>query len=466
MRRVDFVHLFGRHAFAAASFQVGVSFAEDAAMNPDLANALVGRLDSRTAKVVVVGQGYVGLPVAMRAVEVGFPVIGYEIDAARLAALRAGESYVEDVPSAVVGAAIAGSYRATDQIEDLAGFDVAVISVPTPLRDGAPDLAFVESASRALAEGLQRGALVVLESTTYPGTTAELVTPLLESSGLRAGVDFFVGYSPERIDPGNRTYNFVNTPKVVSGIDAASLRCVEAFYGALVDRTVAVDSPAEAELVKLLENTFRHVNIALVNELAMFASDLGVDIWRAIDAAATKPFGYMRFTPGPGVGGHCLPVDPSYLSWQVKRRSGRAFRFVELANDVNDHMPDFVVTRITALLNQQSQAVRGTKILLLGLTYKAGTSDFRESPAIAVAERLAALGADLVACDPHVPATPPPRLPCPLVELDDEQIHGADLVVLLVDHPEFDISNLIRHARLIFDTKGVLRGHEFLGESL
>jgi UDP-N-acetyl-D-mannosaminuronic acid dehydrogenase/UDP-N-acetyl-D-glucosamine dehydrogenase len=428
--------------------------------------ALFDRLARRTARVVVVGQGYVGLPVAMRSVAVGFTTIGFELDAGRLDALRAGASYVEDVASTELQRALEAGYTPTDRLGDLAGFDVAVISVPTPLREGVPDLTYVEDAARALARVLRAGALVVLESTTYPGTTEELVRPILEETGLRGGIDFFLGYSPERIDPGNAKYGFVNTPKVVSGIDADSLAAVDAFYGTLVDQTVAVGSPAEAELVKLLENTFRHVNIALVNELAMFASDLGVDIWRAIDAAATKPFGYMRFTPGPGVGGHCLPVDPSYLSWRVKRRSGRAFRFVELANDVNDHMPDHVAARVTALLNRQGRAVNGTRVLLLGLTYKAGTSDFRESPSLVVAERLLALGADLVACDEHVPDVARAALPCPLVPFGAEQVAAADLVVLLVDHPEFEPATIAREGQLVFDAKGVLRGHDFRGEVL
>ena len=424
------------------------------------------RIEARDAHVVVVGQGYVGLPVAMRSVEAGFRVTGYELDPTRLAALRAGHSYVEDVSSERVAAALRSGYVATDQVEDLAGFDIAIISVPTPLRDGAPDLSFVESAAAALTRALSPGALVVLESTTYPGTTEELLRPLLEQSGLRAGVDFSLGYSPERIDPGNTTWTFENTPKVVSGIDATSLRGVEAFYGALVDKVVPVGSPAEAELVKLLENTFRHVNIALVNELAMFAGDLGVDIWRAIDAASTKPFGYMRFTPGPGVGGHCLPVDPSYLSWRVKKASGQSFRFVELANDVNEHMPDYVVRRITALLNEHSRAVRGTKILLLGMAYKAATSDWRESPSIVVAERLAGLGADLRACDPHIPAVMRPGFELELVDFTPENLSAADLVVLLVDHPEFDPDEICRHASVVFDAKGTLRGRSFDGETL
>ena len=429
-------------------------------------STLLERIDDRQAHVVVVGQGYVGLPVAMRSVEAGFRVTGYELDPTRLDSLHAGLSYVEDVPNERISAALAMGYAVTDQVEDLAGFDVAVISVPTPLRDGAPDLSYVESAAAALARVLRPGALVVLESTTYPGTTEELLRPLLEQSGLVAGKDFYLGYSPERIDPGNPTWTFENTPKVVSGIDPESLRCVEAFYGALVEKVVPVGSPAEAELVKLLENTFRHVNIALVNELAMFAGDLGVDIWRAIDAASTKPFGYLRFTPGPGVGGHCLPVDPSYLSWRVRRRSGHPFRFVELANDVNEHMPDYVARRITALLNNNSRPVRGTRILLLGIAYKAATSDWRESPSIAVAERLAALGAELSACDPHIPEVLQPGLTMDLVDFTPEALAAADLVLVLVDHPEFDPDDICRHGKLVFDAKGILRGRTFAGETL
>ncbi|MSZ29891.1 MAG: nucleotide sugar dehydrogenase, partial [Actinobacteria bacterium] len=290
--------------------------------------------------------------------------------------------------------------------------------------------------------------------------------PLLEGSGLTAGRDFHLGYSPERIDPGNTQYTFDNTPKVVSGIDAESLACVGAFYSTLVEQVVPVGSCAEAELVKLLENTFRHVNIALVNELAMFAEDLGVDIWSAIDAASTKPFGYMRFTPGPGVGGHCLPVDPSYLSWRVRRQSGHAFRFVELANDVNEHMPDYVVTRIVSMLNKSERSVKGSKILLLGMAYKAGTSDWRESPSVKVAERLAALGADLRACDSHIPAVFAPGFDLRLEEFGPEALAAADLVVLLVDHLEFDADVICEHSTLIFDAKAILRGREFSGEIL
>jgi len=419
-------------------------------------------------RLVVVGQGYVGLPLAVRAVEQGFDVIGLDLDEERITRIGAGDSPVEDITHARLQAALAtGRYRPTTDAGDGAGFAIAVISVPTPLREGAPDLSFIETAARSLGAHLTAGACVILESTTYPGTTQELVGPLLEAaSGLTVGTDFALGYSPERIDPGNPTWRFENTPKVVSGVDDNSLRVVQGFYDQIVERTVAVSSPKEAELVKLLENTFRHVNIALVNELAMFAGDLGVDIWSAIDAASTKPFGYMRFTPGPGVGGHCLPVDPSYLSWSVRRRSGHAFRFVELANDVNEHMPDYVVQRIIGLLNRHGRAVQGTRILLLGVAYKAATSDWRESPSVAVAERLAALGADLQACDPHVPEANLAGLGLSLVPYGPDALAAADLVVLLVDHPAFDPDEICRTASLVFDAKGMLRGREFSGEIL
>ena len=415
------------------------------------------------SRVVVVGQGYVGLPVAMRAVEIGFPVVGYDVSTGRIGRLADGDSYVEDIPSPVIRAALERGFTPTADAADLADFDIAVITVPTPLREGAPDLTYVESATRALVPHLRAGALVVLESTTYPGTTTELVAPILEESGLKVGDDFHLGYSPERIDPGNPTWNLVNTPKVVSGVDETSLDLVAAFYGRLCEQVVPVGSPAEAELVKLLENTFRHVNIALVNELARFAHGLGVDIWRSIDAASTKPYGFMRFTPGPGVGGHCLPIDPSYLSWQVRRQLGHTFRFVELANDVNEHMPDYVVERITAMLNAAKRAVNGSRILLLGLAYKAGTADFRESPSTVVADRLAALGAELRICDPHVAAMTGDES---LVPFSPQEIAAADLVVLLVDHPEFEPAIIAEHGKLVFDTKGRLRGVDFVGELL
>lgn len=405
-------------------------------------------------KVVVVGQGYVGLPLAMRAVEVGYDVVGFDVDKDRIKALAAGESYVEDISSAQLLAAIkTGRYRAADCAKASAGFDVAVITVPTPLREGNPDLSFIEGSARSLARYLRPGATVILESTTYPGTTEELVGPILEEgSGLLAGAEFHLGYSPERIDPGNPAWHFGNTPKVVSGIDAASLEAVEAFYDSVVETTVPMPSCKEAELTKLLENTFRHVNIALVNELAMFAHDLGIDVWAAIDAASTKPFGYMRFTPGPGVGGHCLPIDPSYLSWRVKRALGQSFRFVELANDVNDHMPDYVLRRLVAAFNRQKRAVNGSRILLLGLAYKRNTGDARESPAMRIVELLLEMGADVRAADPHVTAG---RVPAQVRRVDctAEEVAAADAVVLLTDHDSFDLDMVVAAARYVLDTR-------------
>jgi UDP-N-acetyl-D-mannosaminuronic acid dehydrogenase/UDP-N-acetyl-D-glucosamine dehydrogenase len=431
-----------------------------------MVEAALERIRSRSAQVVVVGQGYVGLPVAMRASVVGFPVIGFETSVERVKSLAAHSSYIGDVSDDELEQALNAGYRPTSDPDDLAGFDVAVISVPTPLREGLPDLGYIEAAGRDLAQHLRPGACVILESTTYPGTTTEFLMPILaDGSGLDPD-DFFVGYSPERIDPGNAVFNLVNTPKVVSGSSPESLSIVDAFFSALVDRTVPVGSCAEAELVKLLENTFRHVNIALVNELAMFARDLDVDIWRAIDAASTKPFGYMRFTPGPGVGGHCLPIDPSYLAWRVKQHLGHTFRFVELANDINQHMPDHVHVRLTAMLNVHRQAINGSRVLLLGLAYKRGTSDWRESPSVMVAERLAASGADIRFCDPYIPDVNAIELQHPLVPFTANELEASDVVVVLVDHPEFDPEIIARHARLVFDTKNIMRETLFTGEIL
>jgi UDP-N-acetyl-D-glucosamine dehydrogenase len=405
-------------------------------------------------KVLVVGQGYVGLPLAMRAVDAGHDVVGYEVAEHRVKRLQAAETYVEDVPSEALAAALAsGRYLASSEPACCAGFDVAVITVPTPLNEGLPDLSYIESAAATLAGHLRPGATVILESTTYPGTTEELLAPILENgSGLAAGTDFFLGYSPERIDPGNPKWNLGNTPKVVSGIDAASLAAVQGFYDTIIETTVAVSGCKEAELAKLLENTFRHVNIALVNELAMFAGDLGIDVWEAIDAASSKPFGFMPFTPGPGVGGHCLPIDPSYLSWRVRRALGQSFRFVELANDINDHMPDYVVRRLTEALNRRRQAVNGSRILLLGLAYKRNTGDDRESPAVVVAERLVGLGAQVRVADPHV-VSDHVEMAVERVEVTREELAAADAVVLLTDHDAFDLAEVGTHARYVLDTR-------------
>ncbi|GAB2614848.1 UDP-N-acetyl-D-glucosamine dehydrogenase [Paractinoplanes abujensis] len=411
-------------------------------------------------RVVIVGQGYVGLPLAVRAAQVGHSVVGFDVDDERIKRLAAGESYVDDVASADLRELLdAGTFSPSADPRSCAGFDIAVIAVPTPLREGTPDLKYIEESARTLARYLRPGATVALESTTYPGTTTDLVAPLLEEgSGLIAGADFHLGYSPERIDPGNREWTLETTPKVVSGINAASLERIDAFYSSVVAKTVPVGDCRTAELAKLLENTFRHVNIALVNELAVFAHALGIDVWEAIDAASSKPFGYLRFVPGPGVGGHCLPIDPSYLSWRVQRTLGQSFRFVELANDINNHMPDYVVRRLVAALNERRKAVNGSTILLLGLAYKKNSGDARESPARRVASLLLDMGADVRAADPHVVEDAQVDRRVTRVSLTAGQLAEADAVVLLADHDVFDLGLVAEHAPYVLDTRRRLTG--------
>jgi UDP-N-acetyl-D-glucosamine dehydrogenase len=413
------------------------------------------------ARVLVVGQGFVGLPLAMRAVEVGDAVTGYDIDRSRVEQLRGGRSHVSDVADAVVQSSLrTGRYLPVADPAGLGEFDVALITVPTPLADGVPDLAPIRSAADRLGPLVRRGCLVVLESTTYPGTTDELLAPALESgSGLKAGVDFHVGYSPERIDPGDPDRNLVSTPKVVAGLTDSCLVAVEEFYGRLVERTVPVSTTRVAELTKLLENTFRHVNIALVNELAVHAHALGIDIWEAIDAAATKPFGYSPFRPGPGVGGHCLPIDPAYLSWRIERRLGVTSRFVVTANDVNQHMPAYVVQRVQLGLNERRTAVNGARILILGLAYKKNTNDARETPAAAIVRGLSELGADVLVHDEHVGPHELDLLAA-RVPLSAELLRSCDAVVLVTDHDDVDYDLVTRHATYVFDARNRMRdGH-------
>ncbi|MBL7491012.1 nucleotide sugar dehydrogenase [Frankia sp. AgB1.9] len=405
-------------------------------------------------KLVVVDQGHVGLPLSMRAAEVGWRVVGLDVDEQRVARLATGESCADDVSDAQLRDALdGGRYRPAASYTGAEGFDVAVVTVPTSPREGTPGLAAVTEAARGLAPYLRAGATVILESTTYPGTTEELFGPTLEAgSRLVAGRDFRLGYSPERLDPGNRTWRLANTPKVVSGVDRASLAAVQGFFDTIAARTVPVSSTRAAELAKLVEGAFRQVNIALVNELAMVAGELGVDVWEAIDAAATKPYGFMRFTPGPGVGGQWLPLDPSGPPWQTGRGAGRSLRFLELARDINDQMPDYVVRRAGQLLNDRGRPVRGSRVLLLGLSYKRNTGDVGESPAVRIATLLARLGADVRAADPHVD---PAQVGAPvrLVELDEAELAAADLVVVLVDHDLFPRGLVSRFARAVLDTR-------------
>ncbi|HWD10024.1 MAG TPA: nucleotide sugar dehydrogenase, partial [Actinomycetota bacterium] len=363
---------------------------------------LLQHIHERTATVAVVGLGYVGLPVAVAAANAGFSVVGYDVSEARTAQLMAGDSYVLDISNDELGAVLAaGRFRATSDPEEVGQADVIVICVPTPLRDDLPDMSYIEAAGNLVAKGLKPGRLVILESTTYPGTTEELLKGILETSGLKCGQDFSLGFSPERIDPGNTRFKLENVPKVVGGFDADATSLMKAFYSSFVHTVVTVSSPRTAEMAKLLENTYRHVNIALVNEIAILCHDLGIDVWEVITAAATKPFGYQPFYPGPGWGGHCIPVDPAYLSWRV-RQLGDTAHFIDLAREINNRMPVYVVQRIAEALNEEGKSLKGSAVLILGVAYKPDVGDLRESPALDVIARLRKSGANVSFHDPYV----------------------------------------------------------------
>ncbi|GAA1886201.1 nucleotide sugar dehydrogenase [Lapillicoccus jejuensis] len=414
-------------------------------------------------RLVVIGQGYVGLPMALRAAAAGLQVAGLDTDGAVVEALNAGRSHIDDVDDAELARGLAAGYRATQDPAVIADADVVLVCVPTPLsEDGGPDLRPVESAARAIGDHLTADTLVVLESTTYPGTTEEVFAPLVLRDRWELGTQVRIAFSPERIDPGNATYGVQNTPKVVGGLTEACTLAARDFYARFVDSVVTTKGAREAEMAKLLENTFRHVNIALVNEMVRFSRELDIDLWDAIDAAATKPFGYMAFRPGPGVGGHCIPVDPSYLSHRVRAKLGYAFRMVELAEEINTAAPLYVARRVQQALNRRRLAVNGARVLLLGVTYKPDIADLRESPAEPLADQLAAWGADVRFHDPHVPVwrrhrhDPSTARTC---EPDlDTALREADIVVLLQPHREYDLARLAELSTVLLDTRGVVRG--------
>ncbi|MCW2881672.1 MAG: putative UDP-glucose/GDP-mannose dehydrogenase [Sphaerisporangium sp.] len=407
--------------------------------------------------LAVIGLGYVGMPLAKEATGAGLLVVGLDVDARKVDALTSGRSYIDDLSDAELDSMLANGFTATLDQSVLATSKTIVICVPTPLdEDHRPDLSAVRGAVETVGRYLQRGSLVVLESTTYPGTTDDVVRPILEeASGLTAGVDFHLAFSPERIDPGNAKYGLRNTPKVVGGYTEDCRNRATAFYARFVEQVVTVSGTREAEMAKLLENTYRHVNIALVNEMAIFCDELGVNLWESIEAAATKPFGFQKFLPGPGVGGHCIPVDPSYLSHAV-RKLGYPFRFVELAQEINERMPAYVVARVQRLLNRAKKPVNGSRVLLMGVTYKPDIADERETPAVPIARGFRDLGAELVFADPHVKRWTVDGVEVPREDDLAEAVERADVTVLLQQHSEFDLDMVEKRAHLLLDTRGVL----------
>lgn len=408
----------------------------------------------RRARVCVIGQGYVGLSVAAGAARSGMQVVGIDLDEDRISALAAGRNVVAGVDEQQFELAFeTGRLTFATDPAAVAGADVVLICVPTPVHEHRPDLRYVESAGEAVGGLLRAGSLVILESTTYPGTTEQLLRPLLERGGLRAGRDFLLAYSPERIDPGNPKFGLENTPRVVGGLTKASTELAGLFYAQLVDKVMLLSTCRAAEMAKLLENTYRMVNIALVNELAMLCAQQGINTWEIIEAAATKPFGFMPFYPGPGVGGHCIPLDPTYLAWQSRRDTGRPFRLVELAQDINAQMPEYVTRRIVDALNDRGLAVNGARLLALGVTYKPNVGDIRESAAVHVIGQLQRLGARVSYHDPYVPALDEHGVRLRSRSLTPAAITDADCVLLLTPHEEYDVDFLASRARLLFDAR-------------
>ena len=413
------------------------------------------KLKDKTAVVGIVGLGYVGLPLAVAFSHAGFKVVGFDIQQKRVDSVNKGQSYIADIDSESLSAAVANNLLAatTDQSR-LKEVDAILICVPTPLTTTKePDLSYVIYESEQISKYLRRGQLVVLESTTYPGTTREVVLPILEQSGLRAGQDFYLAYSPERVDPGSKNYNIQNTPKVLGGIDSQSTRIAELLYSQVADAVVPVSSPEVAEITKIFENVFRSVNIALVNELALLCEKMGISVWEVIDAAASKPFGYMPFYPGPGIGGHCIPLDPYYLANKAREYDFHT-RFIELAADINEQMPSYVASRIMEALNTRGKSLSGARLLVLGVAYKKDVEDTRESPSLKLIQLLREKGADLSYNDPYVGSIQIAGNSLTSVELGDELLSSLDCVVIATDHSCYDYQNIVNGASLVFDTRG------------
>jgi len=415
---------------------------------------LLDKIKSKKARIGVIGLGYVGLPLAVEYAEAGFSVTGFDIDSAKIKMIGRGESYIDDISGGRLKPIVRSKHlSATTDPKSLAKMDCASICVPTPLsKTKDPDISFILAAVKWLQRYLHKDMLIILESTTYPGTTDEVIKPLLEESGLKAGQDFFLAFSPERVDPGNTTYMTHNTPRVVGGTTRKCTQIAKAYYQQVIPNIHAVSSTRAAEMVKLLENTFRSVNIGLVNEMAVMCHRLGLDVWEIINAAATKPFGFMPFYPGPGLGGHCIPIDPHYLSWKLKTLNYYA-RFIELAGDINSHMPEWVVERIVALLNEKGKSVKGSKIVVLGVAYKKNIKDVRESPALDVMKLLEAQGARLSYNDPFVRSLRWHNGGLKSLSLTANLLRTSDLTVILTDHTGYDYQWIVKNSRLVFDTR-------------
>lgn len=422
---------------------------------------LIKKLKNKEARLGILGLGYVGLPLAVSFAKAGYQVIGFDLDETKVAAVNAGDSYIIDIPGdELAGVVRSGHLTATTDFSRLSAVDSVNICVPTPLgKTRDPDISYIQAAVGSIAAGMHSGLLVVLESTTYPGTTEEVILPLLSENGFEVGKDFFLAFSPERVDPGNPTYNTINIPKVVGGVTSNCTEVACHLYGQVMDTVVPVSSVRVAETVKLLENTFRSVNIGLVNEIALMCSAMDIDVWEVIDGAATKPFGFMPFYPGPGLGGHCIPIDPFYLSWKAKQAGSEA-RFIDLAGQVNSYMPRHVMKLVTQALNDRRKAVNGSKVLVVGVAYKPGIDDIRESPALDILDMLANLGAETSWYDPHVDSLPTATRSNRLEDWSPESVAAFDAVVIVTPHPTVDHTLLLDTGPVIIDTRNALKGHK------